>query len=108
MTIGERIKNRRKQLGLSADDVARKIGKSRCTVFRYENNFIENVPTTILEDLAKVLKTTPAYLIGWSDEINATERKNKLIVEFSDGNSKEFFPSDEELNAILLILKKSR
>lgn len=105
MTIGERIKNRRKELGLSADDVALKIGKSRCTVFRYENNFIENVPTTILESLAKVLQTTPAYLIGWSNDVNATERKDKITIDFADGTNKEFFPSKEVLNAVLLLLR---
>lgn len=79
MTIGERIKNRRIQLGLSADDVAQKLGKNRATIYRYESSYIEKLPTTVLEPLAKVLNTTPAYLMGWVDE--KTEKKNDIITD---------------------------
>jgi repressor LexA len=36
LTIGERIRRRRKQLGLSVDDIAKKLGKDRATIYRYE------------------------------------------------------------------------
>lgn len=65
MQIGERIKRRREALGLSADQVADKIGKNRATVYRYESNDIKNFPIEILIPLAEVLHTTPAYLMGW-------------------------------------------
>lgn len=65
MKIGERIKRRREELGLSADQVAEKIGKNRATVYRYESNDIKNFPIEVLTPLADVLKTTPAYLMGW-------------------------------------------
>ena len=67
MTIGERIKARRKELCLSVDEVANRIGKHRATVFRYESNEIEKYPLDILEPLAKALHTTPAYLMGWEE-----------------------------------------
>lgn len=70
MNIGKRIKEERERLGLSVDDVADALGKNRSTVYRYESNEIEKLPTNILEPLAKVLKTTPAYLMGWEDETN--------------------------------------
>lgn len=63
--IGERIKERRKSLNLSAQQVADLIGKDRATIYRYENGDIENLPTTVLEPLADALKTTPGYLTGW-------------------------------------------
>lgn len=68
MNIGEIIKQRRKELGMSADTLAYKIGKSRATVFRYENGYIENMPIDILKPIAKALNTTPAHLLGWDDE----------------------------------------
>ena len=58
MTRGERIKERRTALGLSADDVAEKLNKNRATVYRYESSYIEKLPSTVLEPLAKVLQTT--------------------------------------------------
>ena len=59
MNIGDRIKQRRLELKLTVDELAEKIGKSRATIYRYENGDIENMPTTILEPLAKALDTTP-------------------------------------------------
>ena len=72
MTIGERIKSRRIALGLSADDLALRLKKNRATVYRYESDEIEKLPTTVLEKLAEVLDVTPAYLMGW-EESNITE-----------------------------------
>lgn len=68
MTIGERIKQRRMELGLSVDEVAEKLGKNRATIYRYESNEIENLPVGTLEPLAKILETTPAQLMGWDYE----------------------------------------
>lgn len=67
MTTGERLRTLRKELGISADDVAKALGVSRATVFRYEKGDIEKVPGSMLEPLAKVLHTTPAYLMGWEN-----------------------------------------
>ena len=67
MNTGDRIKQRRIELGFTADVLAEKIGKSRATIYRYENGDIENMPTTILEPLAKALNTTPADLMGWGE-----------------------------------------
>ena len=63
-TIGERIKNRRKTLGLSATKLSEIIGVDRATIYRYESNYIKKLPTTTLEPLAKALQTTPAWLMG--------------------------------------------
>lgn len=68
MTIGERIKQRRKELGLSVDDIAEKLGKNRATIYRYESNEIENMPLDVIEPLARVLNVSPAYLMGWEDK----------------------------------------
>lgn len=68
MLIGKRIKEKRIELGLSVDHVATLLNKNRATIYRYENGDIENLPTTVLEPLADILKTTPAYLMGWVDE----------------------------------------
>lgn len=46
MTTGERIKARRKELGITADKVAEQIGVSRSTMFRYEKGEIEKYQST--------------------------------------------------------------
>lgn len=71
MTTAERIRMRRKQIGMSADVLAEKIGVSRSTVFRYENGDIEKVPANNLVPIAKALNTTLEFLIGWEDDPDA-------------------------------------
>lgn len=68
MTTGERIKRRRKELGISVDELAKRIGKNRATVYRYESNAIENMPVDVLTPVADALYCTPAYLMGWEED----------------------------------------
>ena len=76
-TTGRRIKKRRKELKLSVDQLADKLGKNRATVYRYESDEIENMPASVLNDLARVLKTTQAYLMGWEDNSGYLTKLNK-------------------------------
>jgi len=82
VTVGERIKKRRKQLKLTADDVAVKIGKNRATVYRYESDEVEGLALDTILNLAKALNTDPAYLMGWSDE-----EPTNLITEYDYYNT---------------------
>ena len=68
MTTGERMKQRRKELGFSAEKVAERLGVSPATIYRYERGDIEKVPGDSLGELAKILQTTPAYLMGWEEK----------------------------------------
>lgn len=80
MTIGQKIKELRKQLNMSVDELASKLGKNRATIYRYERGDIENLPLDVLEPLANALETTPAYLMGWEDESNV----QNIDVQFTD------------------------
>ena len=73
-TVGERIRTRRKELGMSVDTLAEKIGKNRATVYRYECGEIENVSIVTLRPLAKALQTSPAYLMGWDEDPDSDNR----------------------------------
>ena len=81
--VGQRIKDLRKKYKMSVDELADKVGKSRATIYRYENGEIENAPYTVLVPFAKALNTTPTYLMGVDDEPNIKqgETLNKQIGE---------------------------
>ena len=66
-TVGERIKQLRMELGLSADELAEKVGKNRATIFRYESGDIENMSIEVISLLSKALGTTPDVLMGWDN-----------------------------------------
>jgi len=78
MTIADRIRNRRLELGLSVDDLAKLLHKNRATVYRYESNYIKSYSPDVLETLAHALQTTPAYFYGY-DESDPEEPKNEDI-----------------------------
>ena len=67
MNVGEKIKIRRKELGLSADQLAEKLKKDRSTIYRYESKEIEKLPIDIIEPLADALAVSPQYLMGWEE-----------------------------------------
>ena len=71
MTTGQRMKDRRKAIGLSAERLAEILGISPATIYRYENGDIEKVPGERLRPIADALQTTPAYLMGWESEASS-------------------------------------
>lgn len=95
MSIGERIRKRREELGLTVAQVARKLGKDRTTIYRYESDYIENLPISVLEPLTEILHTTPAYLMGWT--VNLTKGQlQKLNEALQNGYVKIEFVDDYE------------
>lgn len=79
MNVGERIKQRRKSMKMSADQLAERVGVSRSTIFRYEKGDIEKVGPDVLKGIAKALNTTPSFLMGW-DEIQESKSKDLEII----------------------------
>ena len=73
----DRLKKRRLDMGLTLEEVARELDVERPTVQRYESGKIKNISTSTLERLAKSLRCSPAYLMGWSDDV-CTEVSEKL------------------------------
>ena len=67
MVTGERIKKRRIELGITAEELGIKTGVNRSTVYRYEKGDIEKFPVSVLEPFARALQTSVAYLMGWTD-----------------------------------------
>ncbi len=63
MDVGAKLKFLRERANLSVEELADKIGKSRATVYRYENGGIEKLPSSVLVPLALALNTTPADIL---------------------------------------------
>lgn len=73
MKINERIRARRKELGLTLKQVAEKLNVSESLISRYESNDVKNMGIDKISPLAEVLKTTPSYLMGWDDVVQKPE-----------------------------------
>lgn len=77
--VRERIRARRKELGLSAEAVAELVGVSPATIYRYESADILNMGIDKIEPIAKALKTTPAYIMGWDLSFDYSLDMNEKI-----------------------------
>lgn len=86
MRIGDRIKYRREELGLSQDELARRLGyKSRSSINKIEKD-ASGLPQNKIADIAKALRTTPSYIMGWAEEIEknpvqAAERHFEILMD---------------------------
>lgn len=70
LELYQNIRNRRKELGMSQEELAKKVGyTSRSTIARIEKGEIDLSRSKIIA-IAKALKTTPSDLMGWSEEID--------------------------------------
>ena len=68
MTTGQRMKERRKEIGMSAEQLGDILCVSPATIYRYENGDIEKVPGDRLAIIAKALNISPMYLMGWEEK----------------------------------------
>lgn len=68
MSIGQNIKRQRKALGLTLDELAKRMGMSKQTLSKYENDLIVSIPIERIEALSEVLDISPGLLMGWEEE----------------------------------------
>ena len=65
--IGERIRQKRLELGYTLEELAQKTGyKSRTSIQKIETS--RKLPADKIELFAKALETTPSYIMGWDIE----------------------------------------
>lgn len=67
---GERIKARRRELGISAEQLADILGISPATIYRYESNEISSIKVDKIKPIADALRVSPSYLTGWESADN--------------------------------------
>ena len=77
--LGDRIRKRRKELGMTQEELAKKVGyKSQTTIGHIEDG-TNNVTLPKVEILAKALQTTPGFLMGWDQEEEERQYIEKII-----------------------------
>lgn len=68
VTVGDRIRQVRQEQDVTQQELADYIGVSKQAVYKYENNIVTNIPTDKVDAIAKRLKVSPAYLMGWEEQ----------------------------------------
>ena len=62
--LGKRLKAKRKEKNISAEYLAKELGISVSTVYRYEDSSILKIPVSTFEKMCDILGTTPAQMMG--------------------------------------------
>lgn len=83
MRVGERIKSRRKALGMTQTELANRLGyKDKSAISKIESGVVDVTRDKVVE-FAKVLKTTPIDLMGVEpDFILELEDDVRLLLEY--------------------------
>lgn len=68
MTLTDIMRIRRRELGLTLEEVAQRVGVNRATVQRWETGAIKNLGRDKIAALAAALQVSPEYLLGWTDD----------------------------------------
>ena len=67
MDFKDTIRARRKELGLTLEEVGQIVGVSKTTIQRWESGEIKNQRRDKIVKVAQALQTTPAQLMGWAE-----------------------------------------
>lgn len=85
MEKGDRIRRLREQKKLTQEELARLLDTKRQTISKYEKGIVTNIPSDRIEAMARILETTPEYILGWDVEEKPgtgdglTDNQKKLI-----------------------------
>ena len=94
--IGKNIMRRRKEIGLTQEELALKLGyKSKSTINKIELG-INDLPQSKVIKFAEALQTTPSYLMGWDKEEKNNNTIASIVIRLRTDS--EFFSLVEALN----------
>lgn len=79
MSFNDRVREKRKELGLSQSQLAKIVGIPQSTIGQIENG--RNKTTAKILELAEALQTTVAYLMHGEESKNPPEAKNNEITD---------------------------
>ena len=68
-TVGKRIRQKRKELGLSQEGLAERMNVTAALISNYENDKVD-IKTSVMRELAGILGTSAAYLMDGAPEID--------------------------------------
>lgn len=88
-TIGQKIKERREQLGLTQSELAQRLGVSQNTVNSYENKNWKNPSAKVISNLAKALSVPTIYLLDDDCQVLNDADEEVLLVNFRKLPEKE-------------------
>lgn len=101
MEAGEVIRKRRKELGLTLEQVANQVGVGKSTVRKWETGLIKNMRRDKISALSKVLGVSPIQLMGLD------ELKKEIQLNFSANLKKYMIEKNLNVKQVASIVDKN-
>lgn len=98
MTKGERIRDLRIKKGITQEEMAKLLNTTKQTISKYEKGIVTNIPSDRIESMARLLETTPEYILGWETVQKNNDTIADVVVRMRSDN--EFFSLVETLNKL--------
>lgn len=71
LEVGRRIKQRRTELGMTQEELGRRLRLNKSTIQRYESGAITSIKLPVIQAIAKQLNVSPEWLALKTDEIGS-------------------------------------
>lgn len=79
-TLGQRIFEKRTELGLTMEQLAEKVGVTKSTVNKWEKGYIKNLKADVLYSLSNIFNVSPFWLLGYNDD----DKRNHYILSITE------------------------
>lgn len=107
LKIGERIAQRRNQLGLTMGDIANDIGVNKSTIQRYEKGTISKLKLPVIESIARRLNVTLDWLCCKSDEM-ISQTKAPLTLPNIEVNTETVLLRQKDVSPMIRYSKQAQ
>ena len=113
MKIGEKIKILRINLNLTQEELATAAKTTKQTIHKYETGIVANIPASKVKAIADKLGTTPAYLMGWEENMGTSANEDTVSdifvrlrqdATFYNAVQKLYALNEAQLDAVITML----
>ena len=104
--FGKRVKERREELNMSMDELAKLMGYSHRSSIQKIESGENSIPQDKVELLANCLKTTLQHLMGWSGDVSAKEVA-EYFYQQTETYLDNILPTDDDFRLVALYRKAS-
>lgn len=80
MTIGDRIQDRRTYLGMTMEELGKKVGVQRSAVNKWEKGVVTNIRASTIAKIAYALDVSPVWLLGLEDDQQKQDEEEQRLL----------------------------
>ena len=95
MKLGDKIRIARENAGLTQEELGKRCGTTKQTIYKYEIGKVTNIPLDRLEMIAETVGVSSSTLLGWDNDKDKPTASDGLsdvkrdLIRFAEGLTNE-------------------